>query len=522
MNRQLKITLFLISGILLFSLSFPGYFTSDGLPYFSFIALYPVYLAILNMNKKETVFYGFIYGTTNYLLFNYWLKGFSPVAFSVVPIIQGFYNILLFIILRFIIDNAKKAPYIPLTLCWLLYEVFRGENIIGYNYGTLAHAFYKTNHFSGLVDITGTYVLSLLIIFPSIYLAYTTYYKLKVSVKYFIPIFVYLTILTAAVLYTHKSKVNYNDAPTVRTSLIQHNLDCWLKGSTDLYKMALDDLLELSKKAEMKNPDIVIWSESAFVPAIEWHKEYQTNKGRYELVKTMEEFFKTSKANYLVGSNETIGAPGDSKKRYNPVYQYKNGSILSKYRKVRLVPFMESFPYPKLLPWLYKYTLSLGANQLLPGKEIKNFNFDSFKATPLICYEDTFSEHSRKSVLNGSDLLINLTNDAWSKEEAASKQHLSAAVFRSLENRRSMVRSGTSGYTCIIDPNGIILAELPLLTKGELTFDTPLYSEKVTFYTKHGNIIERILLIVFFIQMFVITLKSTPVKELLKKILKKD
>lgn len=474
------------------------------------------------MDRKEVIFYGFIYGTLNYLLFNYWLQEFSPVAFSVVPIIQGLYNILLFFVLKLITINIKKATYIPLTLCWLLYEVFRGENIIGYNYGTLAHAFYKTNHFTGIVDITGTYVLSIIVVFPSVYLAYATFYKPKLNKKSLLPAMIYILILVSSTLYTQFTKIDYRDSRTLRTSLIQHNLDCWLKGSTELYDMALGDLLELSKIAEKKNPDIVIWSESAFVPAIEWHKFYKINTGRYNLVFKMEEFLKSSDAYYLIGSNETIGAPGQDKKRYNPVYQYKNGEIIAKYRKIRLVPFTESFPYPKLLPWLYKYTLNLGANQLLPGDNQENFNIGNFKATPLICYEDSFSELSRTGVLRGSDLLINLTNDAWTKEEAASKQHLSAATFRSIENRRTMIRSGTSGYTCIIDPNGEILAELPLFTKGELTYDSPIYTGKITFYTKYGNIIEKLLLIILFIQLLYIFFKSTLVKKLLERIKKKD
>lgn len=510
LNRQLKILIGILLGIILFSLSFPGIFTQKGIPYLSMVALFPVYLGIYNMRLRETVFYGFIYGTLNYLIFNYWLKSFSPVAFSVVPIIQGIYSIALFYLIKLIMIYIKRFQYLHLTLLWLIYEVFRGENFIGYNYGTIAHAFYRTHHFTGIVDITGTYVLSLLIIFPSIYLAYVIYNKVKFSIRSLAPLYIYLFIFISSILYTQLSRVDYSQSPTTRISLIQHNLNCWAKGSTELYKNALIDLIDLSKKAELNDPDLVIWSESAFVPAIEWHKKFQVNKGRYDLVIEMEEFISSSEAIYLVGSNETIGKPGADKERYNPVYQYQNGQITSKYRKNRLVPFTEYFPYPKLMPWLYNYTLSLGASQLLPGKSTENFNLGSYTGTPLICYEDTFSELSRDGVKKGSSLLINLTNDAWTEEIGATVQHLSAAVFRTIENRRTMVRSGTSGYTCVIDPNGKIIAELPILVKDQLTFDTPLYSEKMTLYTKYGNIIENILIIIFFM--------SIPGEVLLRRI----
>lgn len=454
------------------------------------------------MRIRETVFYGFVFGTLNYLLFNYWLKGFSPVAFSVVPTIQGIYTILLFLGIKLIMLKVKRFQYVQLSLLWLLYEVFRGENFIGYNYGTLAHAFYQTHHFTGIVDITGTYVLSLLIVFPSIFGAYIISNKVKLSLKSLSPIIIYCFIFIGSISYTQISKVDYSNSPTAKISLIQHNLNCWAKGSTSLYISALDDLIKLSKEAEKSNPEVVVWSESAFVPAIEWHKEYKTMIGRYNLVMEMESFIASSNADYIVGSNEKVGKPNNNGQDkaifYNPVYHYRDGLIISKYRKNRLVPFTEYFPFPELMPWLYNYTLSLGANQLQPGIKAENFVFPGFTATPLICYEDAFSGLSRNGVKNGSSLLLNLTNDAWTDKKAATIQHLSAAVFRTIENRRSMVRSGTSGYSCVIDPNGRILAELPLLTKGQLTYDTPLYNSKMTFYTKHGNIIEKVLLIFFF------------------------
>lgn len=478
--------------------------------------MFPVFLSIYLMTKRDAIFYGFIYGTSNYLLFNYWLAEFSPVAFSVVPIIQGLYSILLFIILRLIVEKERTRPYLAMSLLWLVYEIFRGENFIGYNYGTLAHTFYKTHHFTGIIDITGTYFLSFLIVFPASLAAAVSIGRVAIK-KAILPGIIYIGLILFAIIYTELSKVDYSKSRKVRVSLIQHNLDCWLKGSTKLYKEALDNLIELSKEGEKEGSRLIIWAESAFVPAIEWHKEYRVNKGRLELVNEMEEYFRSSGADFLVGSNETIGEPKKDKIRYNPVYHYRGENIINKYRKVRLVPFTEYFPNPKLLPWLYNYTLKLGASQLEHGESYINFTFDDFTGTPLICYEDTFSEASRIGTLNGSSLLINMTNDAWSKEEAASRQHLSAAVFRTIENRRTMVRAGTGGYTAVIDPNGRILLELPLLVKDQLTSDVPLYNRKTTVYTRYGHIIERSYLLGASIYLFFILIRSTLSLLLLKK-----
>jgi apolipoprotein N-acyltransferase len=506
-NRHIKVSLSILAGSLLFSLSFPGFISTYGIPYLSFFIIIPFIFMLLNMTQRETIFYGFIYGTLSYLLLNYWLKGFSNVAFTFAPSIMGLYNSMLFFFGKLIITNLQKNSPVPLALLFLGYEVFKGENVIGYNYGTLAHAFYRTHHFTGIVDITGTYPLTLLIIFPGIIV---TLYLNKILGKKNIIIYssLYAAVLISSILYTNLSRVNYDNSPRVRISLIQHNLDNWLTGTDPLYKEALDNLIDLSNLALDKNSELIIWSESSFVPAIEWHKEYKVNSFRLNLVNRLEEFIASSNAQFLIGANETIGELTSDQIYHNTVYHYHGSNILGKYRKIRLVPFTESFPWPEALPWLYNYTLSLGATQYTPGNDLVNFNFGNFSGTPLICYEDAFSEFPRLGVKNGSNLLINLTNDAWSLESAAPLQHLSASIFRSIENRRTFVRCGTGGFTGVIDPNGDLLASIPILTKDELTFDTPIYSDRLTFYTIHGNIIQNALIILLILFLVIVIAKS--------------
>lgn len=519
-ERNNPTILLLLTGIILFSLSFPGILNREGVSILAFIAIFPVYYSIRLMSYREAVFFGFIYGAGNYLLFNYWLAGFDPVSFSVAPTIIGLYHVILFLLCRFIYNNFSRFIYIPLTLTWLLYEVFKGENIIGYTYGTLAHSMYKTHIFTGIADITGTYIISLIIIFPSIFAASLLHSGIKTLKKreIIIPISTYLSILLASILYTDFNTVNYSNSPTIRTSLIQHNMDCWLNGTDELYSQSLNDLLDLSIKAQRDNPDLVLWSETAFVPAIEWHKEHKTNMFRYELVEKMENHFADYSNNYIIGANEYVGLYKQEK--FNSVYHYKNGLPLNKYRKIKLVPFTEYFPYPKMFPLLYRYTVKLGAKHYLPGKKQINFNINGINATPLICYEDTFSDLARSGVLNGGDILINFTNDAWSTESSCTLQHLAAAVFRSIENRRSFIRVGTGGYSCIIDPNGKIVKSLPILTKSQLTFDVPIYNNHITFYTRYGNLIEKLMILIFALIIIIKGIRSIRPVQLLKKRLK--
>jgi apolipoprotein N-acyltransferase len=60
------------------------------------------------------------------------------------------------------------------------------------------------------------------------------------------------------------------------------------------------------------------------------------------------------------------------------------------------------------------------------------------------------------------------------------------AVFRTVENRRSMVRATASGQTCAINPNGRITAMAPPFTEAWLRAEVPLV-KTAAFYTRHGD-----------------------------------
>jgi apolipoprotein N-acyltransferase len=60
------------------------------------------------------------------------------------------------------------------------------------------------------------------------------------------------------------------------------------------------------------------------------------------------------------------------------------------------------------------------------------------------------------------------------------------AVFRAVENRRSLVRAATSGQTCAIAPSGKILAMAEPFTKTALSAEVTLVQGR-TPYTVWGD-----------------------------------
>jgi apolipoprotein N-acyltransferase len=167
---------------------------------------------------------------------------------------------------------------------------------------------------------------------------------------------------------------------------------------------------------------------------------------------------------------------------YNSVYVIDHdGSILSVYDKIHLVPFGEYLPFQSLLE-------SLGVMQLtkLPGGFIAG---DRRRAQsvpraprflPLICYEIIFPD---QAVPRGErpGWLLNLTNDGWFGYSSGPYQHLQQARIRAIEQGLPLVRAANTGISAVIDPLGRTIKSLPLATEGVLDsalprrIDPPLY-----------------------------------------------
>jgi apolipoprotein N-acyltransferase len=179
---------------------------------------------------------------------------------------------------------------------------------------------------------------------------------------------------------------------------------------------------------------------------------------------------------------------------YNAVLLFEGGEISGLYRKLHLVPFTEYFPYQRQFPRIYRALVEMDTHFWEKGKEATVFSLPlarpggpgTLKFSTPICFEDTFGYLSREFAQNGAELIVNLTNDAWSHSLPAQNQHLTMAVFRAVENRRSMVRSTASGQTCGINPNGRVIALAPPFAENWITVEVPVLGGK-TPYTLFGD-----------------------------------
>ena len=528
---------------ILFAASFPNLVFKKGLPLLAWIAYIPVFWLVRRVSFVSSFFWGAIYGYAAYGLFNYWLSVFHPLAGIIVGSIYLVYMAILFPLLHLAVRLFPQRGYLLQWLFWMAFEYARTLGFLGYPYGITGYSQWNLLPVIQIASFTGVWGVSALVVFPSAWLAsainedenknFTTNQhepkqimgngkikglcclcgswlnswlnKIKIFFRReWLSALVWCTLLLTSLVYGLASPIDYSGERTVKTALIQHNTDPWLPSRAATSALAFEEyrrdfkiLSRLSDEALAAHPDtdLVVWSETAFVPRIHWHTVIRDDPSAWELVRELLEYLSRQEVPFVIGNDDarkdpSINPKGNNRVDYNAAMLYDRGELRGIYRKLHLVPFTEHFPYEKQFPRIYNALVNADTHFWEKGREAVVLDSRGIKFSTPICFEDTFGYISRDFVRNGAELIVNLSNDAWSSSLSCQMQHLSMAVFRAVENRRAMVRSTSSGQTCSIDPNGRILAMAEPFTESWLVAEVPLLSGE-TFYTKHGDYLGK-------------------------------
>ncbi len=171
---------------------------------------------------------------------------------------------------------------------------------------------------------------------------------------------------------------------------------------------------------------------------------------------------------------------------------FPDGTVSGKYDKTHLVPFGEYVPIKRWLPFIGKMVEGVG--DFKPGKIGHTIKWGTYRLGVQICYEIIFPNLARAMVKNNAALIVNITNDAWYGRSSAPYQHFSMAVFRAVENRRSLVRAANTGISGFIDPAGRIKGKTQLFQEDVMARSMPIITLK-SFYTRFGDVFAVMCLI---------------------------
>ncbi len=246
-------------------------------------------------------------------------------------------------------------------------------------------------------------------------------------------------------------------------------------------------------------PDLIVFSEMSLQrPFAEYHAWFENNPPSLPLLS----FLKQTDIPLLTGL--PVVTNWSTYEASNSVgLIYPSGNIGMTYAKMHPVPFAEAIPFWDI-SWFRAFVQKviglesgwvMGTKPVVFSLDLQNrgavctdiHTLPSIKFSAPICFEDAFDELCRDFFLRGADLLINLTNDSWSRTRSAQVQHYAVACFRAIESRRTLVRSTNSGVTCVVGADGRNIIELPQFVADSTIVDVPVYRTTMTLFMRLGD-----------------------------------
>jgi apolipoprotein N-acyltransferase len=173
---------------------------------------------------------------------------------------------------------------------------------------------------------------------------------------------------------------------------------------------------------------------------------------------------------------------------YNSIYVIDHdGSVLSVYDKLHLVPFGEYLPFQDWMEKLGFEQLTKVQGGFIPGTRRRSLEIPNApRMLPLICYEAIFPG----GVAAPDDRpgwIVNLTNDGWFGISTGPYQHLQQVRLRAIEEGLPVVRAANTGISAVIDPLGRVVTQLGLGLEGVLDSKLPS-AIPPTVYARAGDI----------------------------------
>jgi apolipoprotein N-acyltransferase len=285
----------------------------------------------------------------------------------------------------------------------------------------------------------------------------------------------------------------------MRAVLVQQNIDQWRTGQEERSLRRGQKLTRDALAAAQGPVDLVAWSETSLQrPYTQYRDFYRTHPAGDPFLP----FLREIDTPFLTGAPVLLDLE-DWELLNGAILLSSSGRLIDSYGKQHLVPMAENIPFWNFEPVRKFYRNIIGlAGRWSVGTEYTLFEVPvadpgveavSFGAP--ICFEDSFGYLARGFVYLGADVLVNLTNNAWSRTDSAQIQHFVSARFRAIENRRALVRSTNSGLTAVVDAYGRVTAELPMFESRSLTADVPVYDAGgITIYTRFADWLGKLLL----------------------------
>jgi len=499
----------LFSGLLL-GLAFPG---TGGFWFLAWVGLVPLLVAVRRTTPGRAARLGLLTGLIQYTLLLYWIVivlgryghlewWLTLPGLGLLVLYMSGYLALFAAVMAWAGRRGGPAAWWLAPFLWVSLDWARGWMLSGMPWQDLAYSQYRILPVLQLADLAGHHGLTFLIVLVNSLVALLVAAALPGRAgetspsrsgdrRFPVYVFVLPVLLLAAAAITYgllrldRVEAMIREAPFRPVAVVQGNIPQELKWDEKMQQETLRRYDELSGRVGHAGQEelLLVWPETAL-------PFYPDNSPLFD--ELLDRIVRPRQVWLLTGAPHFeylppgAGATGEEYRFYNSAYLLAPwGRVADRYDKQHLVPFGEYMPLRRYLPLPGPLVESIG--DFTAGDRPAVLEGGGLRIGVLICFESIFPDLARRQVTAGANLLVNITNDAWFGRSSAPWQHLSMAVFRAVENRRSLARAANTGVSALIDPGGRIIESTPLFEEAARSAELPLLTT-TTFFGRFGRL----------------------------------
>lgn len=358
---------------------------------------------------------------------------------------------------------------------WVATEYLRGSLFSGFPWVPLGNSQVTVLPVAQLASLLGVYGLSLLVAFVNAGVAYALVSPGRRRVTAAAMVAITLVIVGGWGAMRVRDGALLREGELLRVGLVQGNInqeDKWKPGEA---RRIFTTYLAMTRDVVRRGAQYVIWPESS-TPFM-FEEDAVGGAGLRDLAREVH-------VPLLFGSDQI--ERGAENRMYNAAFLLApDGQTAAVYRKMHLVPFGEFIPAKRWLYFVSPLVESLA--DFAPGASVVTLPVNGHLSSTAICYEVVYPSLIRSAVLEGSELLSTITNDAWYGSSSAPYQHFALASMRAIEQGRYLARAANTGISGVVDPYGRIVSASGIFEQVGLVADVRFIKSR-TIYSRVGDV----------------------------------
>jgi len=502
-----------LSGVLL-AVGFPS--TIAPFPFAMFVGFVPLLIverAIAARRPAASKWEVFKFAYHAFIVWNiittFWVANTALVAGIVAICANTFLMTIPFVLFHQTKQVLPRLGYIAFVTYWIAFEYGHLNWELTWPWLTIGNSFAEWPSFVQWYEYTGVFggglwILLLNLMFFQLWRRYIDGSILRYSI---LRIAILLTLPMAFSLAIY---INYEEkGRPFEVALVQPNYEPHYEKFSVSESEQVDRFLQLSAAVVDSTTDYLLFPETVFgyvetraaadYPAIRRVREFLASYPGVQLISGLNAYHVLAPSEpHSRATRERLLPDGTTM-----YYEVLNAAAqldprsgeLQWYRKSKLVPGPEIFPYPKFFFMFKAVVEQLEGTVAGVGTQPERAVFTSPKGriAPVICYESVFGEFFTGYIRKGAQAAFIMTNDGWWDDTPGHRQHLYFAGLRAIETRRSIARSANTGISAFINQYGDITKSTAYGVEAAIQKQL-LLNDEITFYVRWGDLIARLAL----------------------------